>query len=87
MTSVLILKVHSSSLTNAFLTELLGQVSIPLLKITNGETRWYTLKSRNNRNVAKGNNPRILLRMSVTWNPVRIFFKLIQIKKNSNYTD
>ncbi|XP_013144521.1 PREDICTED: multiple C2 and transmembrane domain-containing protein 1-like isoform X2 [Papilio polytes] len=81
VTSVLILKVHSSSLTNAFLTELLGQVSIPLLKITNGKTRWYTLKSRNNRNVAKGNNPRILLRMTVTWNPIKATLRLFQPKE------
>ncbi|XP_013166718.1 PREDICTED: multiple C2 and transmembrane domain-containing protein 1-like [Papilio xuthus] len=81
VTSVLTLKIYSSSLTNAFLTELLGQVSIPLLKITNGETRWYALKNRNNRNVAKGNYPRILLRMNVTWNPIKATLRLFQPKE------
>ncbi|XP_014360440.2 multiple C2 and transmembrane domain-containing protein 1 [Papilio machaon] len=81
VTSALSLKVYSSSLTNAFLTELLGQVSIPLLNITNGETRWYALKNRNNRNVAKGNCPRILLTMTVTWNPIKATLRLFQPKE------
>ncbi|RZC36102.1 C2 domain containing protein, partial [Asbolus verrucosus] len=51
--------------------EFLGRVSIPLLRIRNGEKRWYALKDRKLRSRAKGNNPQILLEMTLLWNPIR----------------
>jgi hypothetical protein len=44
---------------------------IPLLRIRNGEKRWYALKDRKLRSRAKGNNPQILLEMRLEWNPIR----------------
>ncbi|KAH0809663.1 hypothetical protein GEV33_013128 [Tenebrio molitor] len=51
--------------------EFLGRVMIPLLRIRNGEKRWYALKDRKLRSRAKGNNPQILLEMRLEWNPIR----------------
>ncbi|XP_071545625.1 multiple C2 and transmembrane domain-containing protein isoform X3 [Panulirus ornatus] len=51
--------------------EFLGKVAIPLLKIKNGEKKWYALKDKKLRARAKGNNPEILLECSVEWNPMR----------------
>ncbi|XP_069158238.1 multiple C2 and transmembrane domain-containing protein isoform X4 [Procambarus clarkii] len=51
--------------------EFLGKVNIPLLKIKNGEKKWYALKDKKLRARAKGNNPEILLECSVEWNPIR----------------
>ncbi|XP_076545990.1 multiple C2 domain and transmembrane region protein isoform X3 [Osmia lignaria lignaria] len=51
--------------------EFLGKVAIPLLKIRNGEKRWYALKDKKLRGRAKGNSPQILLEMNVVWNVVR----------------
>lgn len=52
--------------------EFLGKVSIPLLRIRNGEKRWYCLKDKKLHVRAKGNCPMILLEMNVVWNPVRL---------------
>ncbi|KOC63159.1 Multiple C2 and transmembrane domain-containing protein 1 [Habropoda laboriosa] len=51
--------------------EFLGKVAIPLLKIRNGERRWYALKDKKLRGRAKGNSPQILLELNVVWNMVR----------------
>ncbi|XP_025152507.1 multiple C2 and transmembrane domain-containing protein isoform X5 [Harpegnathos saltator] len=51
--------------------EFLGKVAIPLLKIRNGEKRWYALKDKKLRGRAKGNCPQILLEMTVVWNMLR----------------
>lgn len=53
--------------------ETLGKLSVPLLRINNEEKRWYALKDRSKKSNAKGNCPRILLQMSVVWNPVSCF--------------
>lgn len=50
--------------------EFLGKVAIPLLRIQNGEKRWYALKDKKLYSRAKGNSPQILLEMIVIWNPV-----------------
>ena len=50
--------------------EFLGALHIPLLKICNGQKKWYILKDSKLRSKAKGNNPRILLELNVIWNPV-----------------
>ena len=54
--------------------EFLGKVSIPLLRIHNGEKKWYCLKDKKLHGRAKGNCPMILLEMHVLWNPVSEFF-------------
>lgn len=51
-------------------SEIVGKISIPLLRISNGEKKWYALKDKTQRERAKGNFPRILLEMRVTWHPV-----------------
>ncbi|XP_047472791.1 multiple C2 and transmembrane domain-containing protein-like isoform X3 [Penaeus chinensis] len=51
--------------------EFLGKVVVPLLRMKNGEKKWYPLKDKKLRARAKGNNPEILLECSVEWNPVR----------------
>lgn len=51
--------------------EFLGKIAIPLLRIQNGEKRWYALKDKKLRCRAKGNNPQILLEMTVVWNIIR----------------
>lgn len=39
--------------------EFLGRVVIPLLRIRNGEKRWYALKEKKLLGRAKGNNPQV----------------------------
>lgn len=51
--------------------EFLGKIAIPLLRIRNGEKRWYALKDKKLRARAKGNSPQILLEMIMHWNPIR----------------
>lgn len=70
VTSTLDLKVYHSSLVNSIRNEPSGNISIPLLRIRNGEMRWYALKDKYKRISGKGNCPRILLEMSLIWNPV-----------------
>ena len=50
--------------------EFLGKVAIPLLRVRNGQRRWYALKDRKLHARAKGNNPQILLELNVVWNEV-----------------
>lgn len=71
VTSTLDLKVYDSSLMTS-LNESLGRISIPLLRIQNGQMKWYALKDKSNRSSAKGKCPRVLLEMSLFWNPVSI---------------
>jgi hypothetical protein len=54
--------------------EFLGKVAIPLLRVRNGEKKWYSLKDKKLHGRAKGNCPQILLEMTVLWNPVSIDF-------------
>lgn len=68
VTSTFDITVYDESLIN----ENLGRISIPLLRIENDEKRWYALKDRSKKSNAKGNCPRILLQMSLVWNPVSI---------------
>ncbi|KAG0715384.1 Multiple C2 and transmembrane domain-containing protein [Chionoecetes opilio] len=51
--------------------EFLGKISIPLLRIRNGEKKWHALKDKKLRLRAKGLNPEILLECTIYWNPVR----------------
>ncbi|XP_044263295.1 multiple C2 and transmembrane domain-containing protein isoform X2 [Tribolium madens] len=61
--------------------EFLGRVVIPLLRIRNGEKRWYALKDRKLRSRAKGNNPQILLEMNLAWNPIRACIRTLNPKE------
>lgn len=51
-------------------SEVVGKISIFLLKIYNDEKKWYALKDSTLREPAKGNNPRILLEMNLHWSLV-----------------
>ncbi|XP_072935995.1 multiple C2 and transmembrane domain-containing protein-like isoform X2 [Epargyreus clarus] len=79
VTSTIDLKVYDSSLTT-LLNESLGKVSIPLLRITNGQQRWYALKDKN-RKIAKGNFPRVCLQMTLIWNPIKASMKLFRPRR------
>ncbi|RVE43709.1 hypothetical protein evm_011645 [Chilo suppressalis] len=78
VTSTLDLKVYDSSLVMALRNESLGRVSIPLLKIQNGEPSWFALKDRTKRHSARGNCPRVQLEMTMFWNPVKATVRLFQ---------
>ncbi|KOB74242.1 Multiple C2 and transmembrane domain-containing protein 1 [Operophtera brumata] len=62
-------------------SEDVGKVSIPLLNINNDEKQWYALKDSTQRERAKGNNPRILLEMKITWSPLRASMRVINPKE------
>ncbi|XP_068618547.1 multiple C2 and transmembrane domain-containing protein-like [Battus philenor] len=62
-------------------TEEVGKVSIPLLNIKNPSKKWYALKGINQRERAKGNNPRILLEMGITWNLVKASVRVVNPKE------
>ncbi|KAK3888034.1 hypothetical protein Pcinc_007895 [Petrolisthes cinctipes] len=62
--------------------EFLGKIAMPLLKIKNGEKKWYALKDKKLRARAKGTNPEILLECSVEWNPVRAAFRTFTPKED-----
>ncbi|XP_045470133.1 multiple C2 and transmembrane domain-containing protein isoform X3 [Harmonia axyridis] len=61
--------------------EFLGKLSIPLLRIRNGEKRWFALKDKKLRARAKGNNPQILLEMDITWNAFRACIRTLNPKE------
>lgn len=58
-------------------SEYVGKISVPLLKINTTDKKWYALKGINQKEKAKGNNPRILLEMGITWNLVSKHLKHI----------
>lgn len=58
MTSVLELTVFDEDRDHK--VEFLGRVIIPLLRIHNGEKRWYALKDKLVCSRAKGNSPQVL---------------------------
>ncbi|XP_046999775.1 multiple C2 and transmembrane domain-containing protein isoform X1 [Schistocerca americana] len=61
--------------------EFLGKVAIPLLRIRNGEKKWYALKDKKLHGRAKGNCPQILLEMTVIWNPIRASVRTLNPKE------
>ncbi|XP_053687859.1 multiple C2 and transmembrane domain-containing protein [Sabethes cyaneus] len=61
--------------------EFLGRVVIPLLRIRNGEKRWYTLKDKKMYTRAKGSQPQILLEMTVVWNKLRAALRVLEPKE------
>ena len=68
-------------------SEPIGCLSLPLLKIKSGEKKWYALKDSNLRDRAKGNNPRILLEMNLTWKLVSTLITLFYEKLNNTLPD
>ncbi|XP_030032484.1 multiple C2 and transmembrane domain-containing protein isoform X2 [Manduca sexta] len=77
ITSTLDIKVYDESIIG----ETLGKISIPLLRINNNEKKWYALKDKSKKSNAKGNCPRILLQMSVAWNPIKASLRLLSPKE------
>ncbi|KAJ2946383.1 hypothetical protein O0L34_g12421 [Tuta absoluta] len=69
----------SSLVSTLTIMDSLGRISIPLLRIQNGQQRWYALKDRSKRGSAKGNCPRVLLEMHLIYNPVKAALKLFQV--------
>ncbi|KAJ8883485.1 hypothetical protein PR048_015329 [Dryococelus australis] len=61
--------------------EFLGKVAIPLLRIHNGEKKWYALKDKKLYGRAKGNCPQILLELTVIWNPIRACIRTLNPKE------
>ncbi|XP_063698220.1 multiple C2 and transmembrane domain-containing protein [Culicoides brevitarsis] len=61
--------------------EFLGRVAIPLLRIRNGEKRWYALKDKKLCGRAKGNCPQILLELSVLYSPIRAGLRVLEPKE------
>ncbi|XP_062553215.1 multiple C2 and transmembrane domain-containing protein isoform X2 [Armigeres subalbatus] len=61
--------------------EFLGRVMIPLLRIRNGEKRWYALKDKKMYSRAKGTQPQILLEMTVVWSKVRAALRVLEPKE------
>lgn len=61
--------------------EFLGKIAIPLLRIRNGEKRWYALKDKKLRSRAKGNCPQVLLEMTIIWNPIRACIRTLNPKE------
>ncbi|XP_028159488.1 multiple C2 and transmembrane domain-containing protein-like isoform X2 [Ostrinia furnacalis] len=81
ITSTLDITVMDESIINSIKGETLGKLSIPLLRISNDEMRWYALKDRCKKSNAKGNCPRILLQMSVVWNPIKASVRVLSPKE------
>ena len=49
--------------------EFLGKVLVPLLRVKNGEKRWFKMKDKTLRKKAKGEDAEILIEMNLYWNP------------------
>lgn len=76
ITSILEITIHDEKKT-----EDVGKLSIALLDIKNGEKKWFALKDNSQKERAKGNNPRILLEMTVCWNLLRASLNVLSPKE------
>ncbi|CAK1548523.1 unnamed protein product [Leptosia nina] len=81
ITSTIDIAVYEESLIQSMKGEMLGKISIPLLRINNNEKKWYALKDRSKKSGARGNCPRVLLEMSIVWNPIKASMRLLQPKE------
>ncbi|XP_050073735.1 multiple C2 and transmembrane domain-containing protein isoform X3 [Anopheles maculipalpis] len=79
MSSVLEITVYDEDRDHK--VEFLGKVVIPLLRIRNGEKRWYALKDKKMYTRAKGTQPQILLEMTVMWNKLRAALRVLEPKE------
>ncbi|CAM6031378.1 unnamed protein product, partial [Sphagnum compactum] len=66
--------------------EFLGRVALPLLRIRNGEKRWYALKDKKLFARAKGSCPQILLEMYVSYSPIRAAIRVLEPKEEKLIT-
>ncbi|CAB4059734.1 unnamed protein product [Lepeophtheirus salmonis] len=66
--------------------EFLGRVTIPILQIEDGKKRWYALKDKKCRSLAKGQNPQIQLEIKVTWNWLRAAIVTLNPKEEKYFT-
>lgn len=69
MSSVLEITVYDEDRDHK--VEFLGKVVIPLLRIRNGEKRWYALKDKKMYNRAKGTQPQVSSKLNCRMNVVR----------------
>uniref|UniRef100_A0A1B0DNA4 C2 domain-containing protein n=1 Tax=Phlebotomus papatasi TaxID=29031 RepID=A0A1B0DNA4_PHLPP len=76
MTSVLEVTVFDEDRDHK--VEFLGKLAIPLLRIRNGEKRWYALKDKKLFSRAKGVSPQILMELTVIWSPVRAAIRALE---------
>ncbi|XP_061382832.1 multiple C2 and transmembrane domain-containing protein-like isoform X2 [Danaus plexippus] len=81
ITSALDITIYDEAMLQSMKGEKIGKVTIPLLRINNNEKKWYALKDRAKRHSARGNCPRILLEMSVVWNPVKASMRVLTPKE------
>ncbi|XP_050673283.1 multiple C2 and transmembrane domain-containing protein-like isoform X2 [Leptidea sinapis] len=81
ITSAIDITVYEESMIHSMKGEMLGKVSIPLLRINNNEMKWYALKDRNKKKEARGDCPRILLEMAVVWNPLKATMRVLRPKE------
>ncbi|CAH2099869.1 unnamed protein product [Euphydryas editha] len=86
VTSALDITVYDESILQSMKGETIGKITIPLLRIKNNEKRWYALKDRSKRHSARGNCPRILLEMSLVWNPIKASMRVIRPKETKYVT-
>lgn len=61
--------------------EFLGKIMVPLMRIKNGEKKWFKLKDKTLRKKAKGDDPQILLEMNLSWNPIRASIRTFNPKQ------
>ncbi|CAG5025138.1 unnamed protein product [Parnassius apollo] len=61
--------------------EEVGKLSIPIHKIKTLSKKWYALKGISQRDRAKGNNPRILLELDITWNLIKASVRVFNPKE------
>lgn len=62
-------------------SEFLGRTVIPLLKIEFGRKKWIALRDKKLRLRAKGNNPQILLQLTLEWNFLRAAIRTLNPKE------
>ncbi|EAL41731.2 AGAP007646-PA [Anopheles gambiae str. PEST] len=77
MSSVLEITVYDEDRDHK--VEFLGKVVIPLLRIRNGEKRWYALKDKKMYTRAKGTQPQV--EMTVMWNKLRAALRALEPKE------
>uniref|UniRef100_A0A6M2DZY3 Putative conserved plasma membrane protein n=1 Tax=Xenopsylla cheopis TaxID=163159 RepID=A0A6M2DZY3_XENCH len=79
ITSVLEVTVFDEDRNNK--VEFLGKIAVPLLRIRNGERKWYALKDKKLHHRAKGLAPQILLEMTIAWSPIRAALRALTPKE------
>ncbi|CAB3237283.1 unnamed protein product [Arctia plantaginis] len=86
VTSMLTITVKDESIINTMKDETIGKISIPLLTIVNDEKKWLQLDNKSKNPISKGSSPKILLQMSIVWNPIKASLRLLS-PKETKYTE